>query len=143
MLVLDEADELLDKGFKVQIYNVYCYLPRATQAVLLSAVLLGATLPYDILEMTTKFMTDPNHILVKREELTLDSPPSLRQLARFLAITFTTSYPSLLHIHASVSLPSLPSTHFTLKTLQHPLFCQKILSRPLAPQATIYLCLCL
>lgn len=67
MLVLDEADELLNKGFKDQIYDVYRYLPPATQVVLLSA-----TLPYDVLEMTTKFMTDPIRILVKRDELTLD-----------------------------------------------------------------------
>ncbi|KAF9031976.1 DEAD-domain-containing protein [Hymenopellis radicata] len=61
MLVLDEADELLNKGFKEQIYDIYRYLPPATQVVLLSA-----TLPYDVLEMTTKFMTDPIWILVKR-----------------------------------------------------------------------------
>ncbi|OBZ76238.1 ATP-dependent RNA helicase FAL1 [Grifola frondosa] len=67
MLVLDEADELLNKGFKDQIYDVYRYLPPATQVVLLSA-----TLPYDVLEMTTKFMTDPIRILVKRDELTLE-----------------------------------------------------------------------
>ncbi|KAH8984218.1 DEAD-domain-containing protein [Lactarius akahatsu] len=67
MLILDEADELLNKGFKDQIYDVYRYLPPATQAVLLSA-----TLPYDVLEMTTKFMTDPIRILVKRDELTLE-----------------------------------------------------------------------
>ncbi|KAH9850740.1 DEAD-domain-containing protein [Lenzites betulinus] len=67
MLVLDEADELLNKGFKDQIYDVYRYLPPATQVVLLSA-----TLPYDVLEMTTKFMTDPIRILVRRDELTLE-----------------------------------------------------------------------
>lgn len=67
MLVLDEADELLNKGFKDQIYDVYRYLPPATQVVLLSA-----TLPHDVLEMTTKFMTDPIRILVKRDELTLE-----------------------------------------------------------------------
>lgn len=67
MLILDEADELLNKGFKDQIYDVYRYLPPATQVVLLSA-----TLPYDVLEMTTKFMTDPIRILVKRDELTLE-----------------------------------------------------------------------
>ncbi|KAJ7151059.1 DEAD-domain-containing protein, partial [Mycena filopes] len=44
MLVLDEADELLNKRFKDQIYNVYRYLLPATQVVLLSA-----TLPYDVL----------------------------------------------------------------------------------------------
>ena len=31
MLVLDEADEMLNKGFKEQIYDVYRYLPPQTQ----------------------------------------------------------------------------------------------------------------
>lgn len=34
MLVLDEADEMLSKGFKEQIYDVYRYLPPETQASL-------------------------------------------------------------------------------------------------------------
>ncbi|XP_075261865.1 eukaryotic initiation factor 4A-III [Convolutriloba macropyga] len=67
MLVLDEADEMLSKGFKDQIYDVYRYLPPATQVVLISA-----TLPNEILEMTQKFMTEPIRILVKRDELTLE-----------------------------------------------------------------------
>ncbi len=61
ILILDEADEMLNKGFKEQIYDVYRYLPPQTQVVLISA-----TLPHAILEMTTKFMTDPIRILVKR-----------------------------------------------------------------------------
>ena len=52
---------LLCLGFKEQIYDVYRYLPPATQVVLISA-----TLPHEILEMTNKFMTDPIRILVKR-----------------------------------------------------------------------------
>jgi ATP-dependent RNA helicase len=67
MMILDEADEMLNQGFKEQIYDVYRYLPPATQVVLLSA-----TLPHEILEMTQKFMTDPIRILVKRDELTLE-----------------------------------------------------------------------
>jgi len=67
MLVLDEADEMLSKGFKEQIYDVYRYLPPATQVVLVSA-----TLPQEVLEMTNKFMTNPIRILVKRDELTLE-----------------------------------------------------------------------
>lgn len=51
----------LCSGFKEQIYDVYRYLPPATQVVLISA-----TLPHEILEMTNKFMTDPIRILVKR-----------------------------------------------------------------------------
>ncbi|KAH9425108.1 Eukaryotic initiation factor 4A-III [Dermatophagoides pteronyssinus] len=67
LLVLDEADEMLNKGFKEQIYDVYRFLPPYTQVVLLSA-----TLPHEILEITSKFMTDPIRILVKRDELTLE-----------------------------------------------------------------------
>ena len=67
MLVLDEADEMLSKGFKEQIYDVYRYLPPGVQVVILSA-----TLPHDVLELTSKFMTDPIRILVKRDELTLE-----------------------------------------------------------------------
>lgn len=61
MLMLDEADEMLNRGFKEQIYDIYRYLPPATQVILMSA-----TLPHEILEMTTKFMTDPIRILIKR-----------------------------------------------------------------------------
>ncbi|KAI9227222.1 MAG: ATP-dependent RNA helicase FAL1 [Piptocephalis tieghemiana] len=67
MLILDEADELLNMGFKDQIYDIYRHLPPSTQVVLLSA-----TLPHDVLEMTSKFMNDPIRILVKRDELTLE-----------------------------------------------------------------------
>ena len=38
----------------------------------LQVVLISATLPHEILEMTSKFMTDPIRILVKRDELTLE-----------------------------------------------------------------------
>jgi ATP-dependent RNA helicase len=67
MLVIDEADEMLSKGFKDQLYDIYRYLPPKTQIVLVSA-----TLPAEVLEITTKFMSDPVRILVKRDELTLE-----------------------------------------------------------------------
>jgi len=67
MLVIDEADEMLGRGFKEQLYDIYRYLPPETQVVLISA-----TMPHDVLEMTTKFMNDPVRILVKRDELTLE-----------------------------------------------------------------------
>jgi len=67
MLVLDEADEMLSRGFKEQIYDVYRYLPPMTQVVLVSA-----TMTREVLEMTKKFMNNPIRILVKRDELTLE-----------------------------------------------------------------------
>jgi ATP-dependent RNA helicase len=67
MLILDEADEMLGRGFKEQIYDIYRFLPPNVQVVLISA-----TMPNEMLEMTTKFMTDPIRVLVKRDELTLE-----------------------------------------------------------------------
>lgn len=61
---------VLCSGFKEQIYDVYRYLPPATQVVLISA-----TLPHEILEMTNKFMTDPIRILVKRSVRTTEKMP--------------------------------------------------------------------
>jgi len=67
MFVLDEADEMLSRGFKEQIYEVFRYLPASVQVGLFSA-----TMPSDVLELTQKFMRDPIRILVKKDELTLE-----------------------------------------------------------------------
>ncbi|GCE97472.1 translation initiation factor eIF4A [Zygosaccharomyces mellis] len=67
MFILDEADEMLSSGFKEQIYQIFTLLPPTTQVVLLSA-----TMPSDVLEVTTKFMRNPVRILVKKDELTLE-----------------------------------------------------------------------
>jgi len=67
MFVLDEADEMLSRGFKDQIYDVFRRLPSNIQVILLSA-----TMPDDVLEVTKRFMRDPINILVKKEELTLE-----------------------------------------------------------------------
>lgn len=66
MLILDEADEMLDKGFKDHVHDIYRFLPYDVQVVLISA-----TLPTEILEMSSKFMDDPLKILVKRDEVSL------------------------------------------------------------------------
>ncbi|KAG4306259.1 hypothetical protein PORY_000247 [Pneumocystis oryctolagi] len=67
IFVMDEADEMLSRGFKDQMYDIFQLLPPSTQVVLLSA-----TMPQDVLEVTTKFMRDPIRILVKKDELTLE-----------------------------------------------------------------------
>jgi translation initiation factor 4A len=67
IFVLDEADEMLSRGFTDQIYDVFRKLPENVQVGLFSA-----TMPDEVLEMTGKFMNDPKRILVKRDELTLE-----------------------------------------------------------------------
>jgi len=67
MMVLDEADEMLSRGFKDQIYDIYQFIPSDAQICLFSA-----TMPSDALEMTNNFMENPLKILVKQEELTLE-----------------------------------------------------------------------
>ncbi|KAF9295721.1 translation initiation factor eIF4A [Mortierella antarctica] len=66
MFVLDEADEMLSRGFRDQIHDVFQQVPPTTQVVLLSA-----TMPIEVLDVTTQFMRDPVRILVKKDELTL------------------------------------------------------------------------
>jgi translation initiation factor 4A len=65
--VLDEADEMLSRGFKDQIYDIFKTLPPNIQVCLFSA-----TMAPEILDLTTKFMRDAVRILVKKDELTLE-----------------------------------------------------------------------
>mmetsp|Transcript_78318 Transcript_78318/g.95851 ORF Transcript_78318/g.95851 Transcript_78318/m.95851 type:complete len:392 (-) Transcript_78318:140-1315(-) len=67
LFILDEADEMLSRGFKEQIYDCFQYLPSEVQVALFSA-----TMPMEILNLTDRFMRNPIKILVKKEELTLD-----------------------------------------------------------------------
>jgi len=67
LFVLDEADEMLSRGFKDQIYECFQFLPPDVQVALFSA-----TMPNEILQLTERFMRNPVRILVKKEELTLD-----------------------------------------------------------------------
>mmetsp|Transcript_5555 Transcript_5555/g.10725 ORF Transcript_5555/g.10725 Transcript_5555/m.10725 type:complete len:415 (+) Transcript_5555:104-1348(+) len=64
---LDEADEMLSRGFKDQIYDIFKFLPESVQVCLFSA-----TMPLEVLEVTGRFMRDPVRILVKKDELTLE-----------------------------------------------------------------------
>ena len=66
-LVFDEADEILSYGFKESIYHIVQYMSQGAQICLFSA-----TIPEDVLELTEKFMNNPEKILVKKEQLTLE-----------------------------------------------------------------------
>ncbi len=67
ILTFDEADEILSHGFKEVIHDIIQRVDKTTQICLFSA-----TLPDEILELTKKFMNEPEKVLVKRESLTLE-----------------------------------------------------------------------
>jgi len=67
IFILDEADEMLSRGFKDQMYDIFTTLPTNVQVGLFSA-----TMPADALDITQRFMNKPIRILVKRDELTLE-----------------------------------------------------------------------
>jgi len=67
IMVLDEADEMLSSGFKEQIYNIFQYMNEDIQVALFSA-----TLPPDIMALTSKFMRNPVEITMEVEKLNLE-----------------------------------------------------------------------
>lgn len=67
LLVLDEADEMLGRGFQESMKDILHSLPSDVQIALFSA-----TMPPEILSLTKSFMRDPATILVKNEDLTLE-----------------------------------------------------------------------
>lgn len=66
-LVLDEADEILSRGFIEQIQNIIQNLNEGTDIVLVSA-----TMPEEVLDLSQKFMRNPLRILVKNDAVTLE-----------------------------------------------------------------------
>lgn len=65
-IVLDEADEMLNMGFREDIETVLEYIPGEHQTVLFSA-----TMPKPILDITRKYQHDAVNIKVVKKELTV------------------------------------------------------------------------
>ncbi len=72
MVVLDEADEMLDMGFQEDIEFILAGTPKNRQSVLFSA-----TMPSGLKNIIRKYLTDPQTIQVTHEELTV---PNTEQL---------------------------------------------------------------
>ncbi len=68
MVVLDEADEMLDMGFREDIEFILEKVPAERQTILFSA-----TMAKGILDLTKQYQTEPEHIKVVHKELTLTS----------------------------------------------------------------------
>ena len=71
MIILDEADEMLDMGFREDIEMILSKTPEDRQTTFFSA-----TMPKGILELTKKYQNNPEHIKVVRKELTV---PNIKQ----------------------------------------------------------------
>lgn len=70
-VVLDEADEMLNMGFREDIETILTGVPEERQTVLFSA-----TMPKPILEITKKFQNNAQMIRVTKKELTV---PNIEQ----------------------------------------------------------------
>ncbi|MEW5783655.1 MAG: DEAD/DEAH box helicase, partial [Bacillota bacterium] len=66
MVVLDEADEMLNMGFREDIENILTDVPLKRQTMLFSA-----TMPQPIRELARRFMVDPEFISIKAKEVTV------------------------------------------------------------------------
>ena len=66
MVVLDEADQMLDMGFREDIETILGHVPKDRQTTLFSA-----TMPRPILEISKRFQTNPETVRVTHRELTV------------------------------------------------------------------------
>lgn len=71
MIVLDEADEMLNMGFIDDIKTILQEIPEDRQTLLFSA-----TMPKPIQDIAERFMREPHIVKVKRKELTV---PNIEQ----------------------------------------------------------------
>ena len=68
-IVLDEADEMLNMGFREDIETILSYMPNEQR----QTVLFSATMPKPILDITNKYQTNAVSIKITKKELTVPS----------------------------------------------------------------------
>ena len=68
MIILDEADEMLNMGFREDVETILKQTPDERQTILFSA-----TMPPAILALTKQYQKDPQLIEINRKQVTLDN----------------------------------------------------------------------
>jgi ATP-dependent RNA helicase DeaD len=76
VVVLDEADEMLDMGFQEDLEGILAETPEQRQTMLFSA-----TMPSRIDKLARKHLQDPVRITLSREEAVTGGSPLIRQVA--------------------------------------------------------------
>lgn len=71
MIILDEADEMLNMGFREDIDTILKDVPEERQTILFSA-----TMPKEIMDLTKRYQRSPVHVKITHKELTV---PSIEQ----------------------------------------------------------------
>ena len=96
IIVIDEADEMLSKGFQEQIRDIFQMLPHNVQVGIFSA-----TLTKEVLDLTPNFMNNPVKITMAfcaRELLAFEQPLSRRAFSAILATCDPVSIPATQHV---------------------------------------------
>lgn len=74
MVILDEADEMLNMGFKEDIEEILSSMPAENEH---QTILFSATWPTDILKITEQFQKDPVRVEIKSSQRTIDTVEQL------------------------------------------------------------------
>jgi ATP-dependent RNA helicase DeaD len=86
VVVLDEADEMLDMGFVEDIETLLDATPDTRQAVLFSA-----TMPHRIEALAQKYLREPVTVRIRRAEVAEGEAPQVRQTAYLVPRSHTTA----------------------------------------------------
>ena len=103
ILVIDEADRMLDMGFRDDIANITCQLDRRYQTMLFSATLEG----FGVRDFASKVLNEPFEVKVGESEESQEKLPELLQSRAYYAANDTQKVKILLHLLTTVKGKSI------------------------------------
>jgi len=109
-IVCDEADDILSLGFIDTISTIFQCIPPTSQVCLFSA-----TISQEVEDMSEKFMNNPEKILIKKEELTLDGIKQFHVLLK----NYNWKYDVLMDLYDTLNITQSIIYINSKKTLRH------------------------